>query len=164
MRALAPLPTDAANADAAATDAEASQSIAWLRTAAWLLSAMIALALPALHVMNSLGSLRGGLRVEAQQLADAFSRAAMRDPDTWLYQLNELPSIALTVRLRGQAQSVALLDEKGRELVVSGSVDPRTALTEQAEVMDSGVQVATVVLQADALRSLHAALRSESVV
>ena len=160
MRALVPPPTGAPEVDAVATDAEAGRSIKRLRAAAWLLSAMIALALPALHVMNSLSSLRGGLRAEAQQLADAVSREAVRNPDTWLYQLNELPSVAMSVRLRGQVQAVTLLDEKNLEVLVSGSVDPRTALTERADVMDSGVQVATVVLQADALRSLHAALPS----
>ena len=160
MRPFAPPGTDATTVDAAVTDAEAGRSIARLRTAAWVLSGLIALALPALHVMNSLGSVRGGLRVEAQQLADALSREAVRRPETWLYQLNELPTVVLSVRRRGQAQAVALLDDENRELIVSGFVDPRTALTERAEVMDSGVHVATVILQADALRSLHAALPS----
>lgn len=136
---------------AGVTRQETSRTLRRLRVAAWLLPVLIAMALPGLHLVNGLGNLSGGLQIEGQQLADLMSQRATRQPEMWLYMANDLDSDLKGALLRGRSSAIRLQDTEGDEVAASGVWDDHLTMHEHARIMDSGVHVATVELQADVL-------------
>ena len=142
----------------AQTSLDAQRTVKRLRLAAWLMLVLIAVLLPSMQIMKSLGSLRSGLQLEAEQLADTMSKNASRQPELWLYRTNGLVSELEHVRHRGRVTALRLLNERGGELAGTGTWGARFALTERAPVMDSGAHVASLELQVDALGAVHEAV------
>jgi signal transduction histidine kinase/CheY-like chemotaxis protein/HPt (histidine-containing phosphotransfer) domain-containing protein len=133
-------------------DAGIRDTVARIRRVAWLLVILLVVLPPSLTWLHLSASLRSNLQIEAAQLADAYSRKASRDPDTWLYRLNEIRSELQTVRARGAVDVIRLIDPAGRKLVFTGNPGSGLAFTAVADVLDSGVVVSRLVLQANATR------------
>lgn len=145
---------------AAVTRQETDRTLKRLRLAAWLLPILIAILLPGMHLMKTLGHLSGALQIEGQQLADTMSHRVTQRPDMWQYMTNDLDSELKGALLRGRAHAIRLVDGEGNELSSVGDWDGPMTMTEYALVMDSGVHVATLHLQANSLDVLLEAVPS----
>jgi signal transduction histidine kinase/CheY-like chemotaxis protein len=133
---------------ATSMDARVQQAVRWLRLGALGLALAVALALPATRLYFGLSAKQQSLAVETEQLVDALSFHAGSRPDTWTFERNALDSSLRQVTHRGAIDAAYLVDNRSRELARAGSWDPSRWMTRTGEVLDSGVPIATVHVQA----------------
>jgi signal transduction histidine kinase/CheY-like chemotaxis protein len=131
-----------------ATDARVQQAVRWLRLGALGLALVVALALPATRLYFGFAAKQQSLAVETEQLVDELSFVAGSRPDTWAFERNALDNSLRQVTHRGAIDAAYLLDYKQRELARAGLWQPDRWMTRTGLVLDSGVPIATVYVQA----------------
>ncbi len=137
------------SAEAGQADADARRLVARLHVVAWVLALLIAASLPAAQLVFGSQAQYATLELEAENLAQTLSWRATRDPDGWLDALNLLTSDVQSVRARGAASAIRLVDAVGRDVVVEGEWHDRLRVSVSKPVFDSSVAVASVQLQSD---------------
>ena len=135
----------------------------WLQWAAWCMAASVGLMLPAWQWLQQTHLLDKALQIEAAQLAGTLSFLVSRDPDTWQYKLNALKVELNLVHERGVTGAIRLLNERGQELVSVGAWRTSLAHSKREEVMDSGVRVGRIELQADLRPAAVEALKGAAI-
>ncbi len=129
-------------------DASAGRSMAHLRWAALLLAVLITLSLPAARLFFDIRTRMATLSIQAEGLADDLSNQASADPERWLYERNALSATLVKLRMRSGAQAVRLEALRGPEIARAGEWKDASLLHYEAAVLDSGVPVATLGVQA----------------
>ena len=129
-------------------DAAARRDVRRLRWGASLLALGIALSVPLFRAYSDTQALIKGLDVEVNQLADQVSRQASVRPDTWMDERNALVGMLGEALRRDTFSGAQVLDERGRKISSVGTWQARDWLVRSAPVLDSGVRVASVALQA----------------
>jgi signal transduction histidine kinase/DNA-binding response OmpR family regulator len=136
------------NTSTEAMDARVQRAIHWLNRGALALALLVALALPATRLYFGFVAKHQSLALETDQLVDALSFRASSKPDTWSFERNALDNELLLFMKRGTIEAGYLLDDKQRELARAGAWNPSHWMTRTGVVLDSGVPIATVHVQA----------------
>ncbi len=131
-------------------DARVQTAIQWLRFGALGLALVVALALPATRLYFGFMAKSQSLALEAEQLVDEFSVRAGTRPDTWTFERNALGNELLVFIKRGTIEAAQLVDNQKRELAAEGHWDASRWMSRTAMVLDSGVPIATLHVQASA--------------
>ena len=117
-----------------------------LRRGALGLALLIALAPPVLQAYFGAQAIREALRIQGENMADDLSVLAGIKPETWRHERNALAAL-LEVSVKRKAIDGALLrDSHGSEIVVAGAPLNGVLFVRELPVLDSGVQVATLVV------------------
>jgi signal transduction histidine kinase/DNA-binding response OmpR family regulator len=140
--------TPAPSPEVTVMDTRVQQAIQWLRLGALGLALVVAMALPATRLYFGFAAKQQNLAVETEQLVDELSFHAGSRPDTWAFERNALDNSLLQVTRRGAIDAAYLLDDKSREMARAGAWDPSRWMTRTGVVLDSGVPIATVHVQA----------------
>jgi signal transduction histidine kinase/CheY-like chemotaxis protein/HPt (histidine-containing phosphotransfer) domain-containing protein len=136
-------------AAAGAADQRIRLTMRWLQWAAWCVAFSLGLMLPVLQWYQHARMVDTALHIESAQLATSLSMRASREPETWLYKLNALEAELAVIKERGASNAIRLLNDRGQELVAVGTWRATLEHSLRADVLDSGVRVAMVELQAD---------------
>ncbi len=137
-------------ASTASMDARVQKAVQWLRLGALGLALVVALALPATRLYFGVVAKQQSLALETEQLVDELSFRAGSRPDTWSFERNALDNQLQQFLKRGTIDAGYLADNKNQELARVGRWDPKSWMTSTGVVLDSGVPIATVHLQASA--------------
>src|SRR5882757_6907320 len=140
-------------------DSAVAQTIRLLRCGAALLGLTIALSLPLARIYFGLEAKLSGLDVELEQLVDKISVRATSRPDTWTFERNVLQSELDLVVRRGAIDAAKLVDAAQLEIAGAGAWVPNRWMERRGAVLDSGVPVATLYLQASSTGVLLGALK-----
>ena len=143
---------------AAQEDRAIERTMAVLRRAALTLGLLVAALLPAAQWLFGAQTLDALLDGEAAQVADELSKRAARNPEGWIYEVNAVDTLFRELRQREVVQAVRLLDSQQREVVLTGPWAASSVRTTSAQVLDAGVPVGQVELQASTRRVWRSAL------
>jgi signal transduction histidine kinase/CheY-like chemotaxis protein len=158
-------------AEPAAADPHAAVAMRRLRLGAWFLALVLAIAWPANHGFHMSVALTKMLVSEASQLEEVLSQAVSLNPEGWQFERSVLRRhMEAAVRHEGAlaergeaAHAARLRDADGRLLLEVGRWEASSPFEVSRKVLDSGVEVARLELQAS-LTPLAASVAQVAVV